>query len=599
MSDFFTNLHFLRPQWLWLLLFLPLLAWWWHRRAQRAEVWRNAVDAHLLAHLLETDRGARGYAMPVLGLTCFVLAVLALSGPGWHQVEQPLWQTRAPLVIALDLSSATTATDLPPSRLLQARAKIDALLRQREGGQVGLVAYAGAAFTVAPLTDDGGNVAVFLDALEPSIMPIDGQRTDLAIQWSAKLLRQAGFDHGQILILSDHADAAARAAAAMVASNGYRVSALGLGTAAGAAYRRRSGEIAHAQLDMASLRALANAGGGKAALLTADSSDLDALGVLDPQGVAETAAQDGRSRIWQDQGYWLLLPLLLLGLFAFRRGGAVAALLLCLYLPMQPALAAQSIQNQDLWQRQDQQRYQQMQRGRQAYRAGKFDAAAQAWNGLELADASYNLGNALAKAGKYQEAIAAYEAALQAQPGMPDALANKAAVEALLKQKKSNKEQGQKKQKDGQKGDQDSQGSDSKQSPGNGQKSDDSKSNDQAAQEKSQTQQGDDGKSLQPTDAGDGKPKAPDADAQQAADAAQRERMQRALRQAQQAQGKDNKDKAEPASEMQADPNETLQQRERRLANQAWLNRVPDDPGGLLRRKFALEYQRRQQQGEP
>ena len=141
-------------------------------------------------------------------------------------------------MIALDLSSAALATDLPPSRLLQARAKIATLLRERAGGQVGLVAFADDAFTVAPLTDDAANVALFLDALSPDVMPVDGSAPIARSIWSAQLLRQAGFEHGDILLLTDHADAAARTAAAGAAGSGYRVSVLGLGSAAGAAYRR-------------------------------------------------------------------------------------------------------------------------------------------------------------------------------------------------------------------------------------------------------------------------------------------------------------------------------------------------------------------------
>ena len=173
LSDF----HFLRPLWLWALLVLPLLAWSWRSRRRRDSAWRDVVDPHLLAHLLDMRSGRKGMAASLLLALCAVaLAVLALAGPTWRKVDQPLLQGQAPLVIALDLSSAVLANDLPPSRLLQARAKIDALLRQRAGGQVGLVAYADDAFTVAPLTDDAANVALFLDALAPDVMPVDGSR---------------------------------------------------------------------------------------------------------------------------------------------------------------------------------------------------------------------------------------------------------------------------------------------------------------------------------------------------------------------------------------------------------------------------------------
>ena len=123
------DLHFLRPQWLWALSGLPLLAWWWRKRRRQRSIWREVVDPHLLPHLLEGDAGIRARGTLWLGLLGAAIAVCALAGPSWQRSAQPLWQSRTPLVIALDLSSATLANDLPPSRLLQARAKIATLRR--------------------------------------------------------------------------------------------------------------------------------------------------------------------------------------------------------------------------------------------------------------------------------------------------------------------------------------------------------------------------------------------------------------------------------------------------------------------------------------
>ncbi len=572
--DAVTALNVLRPNWLWALLALPLLAAWWRARRRRASVWRGAVDAHLLPHLLDaTPTGRDRLALPI-GVLGYALAVFALAGPSWRQVEQPLWQSQTPLVIALDLSSATLAPDLPPSRLAQARAKLATLLRERDGGQVGLVAYAGDAFTVAPLTDDAGNVALFLDALAPEVMPVDGQRGERAIAWSAKLLRQAGFQHGQILLLTDHADAAARAAAARALAGGYQVSLLGLGNAAGANYRGADGSIQAARLDAPSLRALAAQGGGRYTALTADNTDLDALGVLDPAVADATSVQGEQGRIWQDGGYWLLPPLMLLALFAFRRRAGLAVLLLCAWLPWQSVPAA------DLWRRPDQAAHARMQKATQVFRKGNFVHAAQLYDGIDSADAHYNRGNALAKAGQYPQAIEAYDRALGRQR-MDDALANKRAVEAAMKRKPPSGQQPG--QKHPQPGDPQRPGKDGQPSPQDGQ---DGSSQPQPSPQATPA----------PGDAGSngGQPqdtKPADARAQNDADAAQRERMQRAL---QQRQGKPDKGaKATPPA-----PAETTAQRERRIANEAWLRRVPDDPGGLLRAKFRIEYERRQMSGQ-
>ncbi|PAM43708.1 hypothetical protein CEJ63_24390, partial [Acinetobacter baumannii] len=155
---------------LWMLAALPMIGAVAVYRHRRSDAWRQAVDAHLLSHLL-TAEGKRRARLPWALLLGWTLAALAMAGPSWRQQAQPVYQASAPLVVVLDLSSRITATDLPPSRLLQARAKIGALLRARQGGQVGLVVYAEDAYTVAPLTDDAANVALYLDALAPEVMP--------------------------------------------------------------------------------------------------------------------------------------------------------------------------------------------------------------------------------------------------------------------------------------------------------------------------------------------------------------------------------------------------------------------------------------------
>jgi Ca-activated chloride channel family protein len=567
-------LQFLRPWWLFALLALPVLAWAWRTRRRKRSGWRDAVDPHLLPHLLEKG-GERGMRAPWLAFAALALAILALAGPSWRQRDQPLWQTRAPLVVAIDLSSAILANDLPPSRLLQARAKIASLLKDRAGGQVGLVAYADEAYTVAPLTDDVANVALFLDALSPDVMPVDGSHAADAISRSRQLLEQAGFAQGDILLLGNAADADAKAEAANAARAGYRVSVLGLGTDAGAAFRRPDGSIGHSALDAASLRALASAGGGAYAAASADDGDLRALGVLDPQRAGAMAAVGAKTAIGIDGGYWLLPPLLLLALLLFRRGGIFAALLLCAFaLPSLPARAADGT----LWERADQQDYARMQQGAEAYRRKNYDEAIDRFSGIETADGFYNLGNALARQGDYERAIDAYDRALKQRPGMQDAIANRDAVRNALKRKppQGDKQQQQQNKQPGQQGQPD---------PGEDGQGDPRKQDGKPPQSPSKSNQQRQNPSQQNPSP---QQKPEDAEAQQRADAAQRQRMQQAL----QRKAQDGQPERGPR-----DRPETEAERERRIASVAWLRRVPDDPGGLLRAKFRLEYQRRHGQG--
>ena len=566
-----ADLHLLRPAWLWALAALPLLAWWWHRRRTRGSAWREVVDPHLLPHLLDASAGRRGQLGVLAAALAYVAAVVALAGPSWQHVEQPAWRAPSPLVVALDLSSETTAADLPPSRLLQARAKLDALLARRTGGQVGLVVYADDAFTVAPLTSDTANVALFLDALDPLVMPVDGQRADRAIAWSVRLLRQAGFDQGDILLVAGDAQGAAIDAAAQARADGYRVSVLGLGTAGGSAYRTRAGGIAQARLDAAALQSLAAAGGGRFAALTADAADLQALGVLDPVLRGQSATGDDTpGRHWLDGGFWLLPLVMLLALPAFRRGRAVLAVALLAWLPMRPAAA---IDFEDLWQRRDQQVHERLVEGARAYREGDYARAAEAWRALPGAQAQYNLGNALAREGEYREAIDAYERALARQPGMADAIANRDAVQALVDRMS---------QGDGDEGEDGDEGSEG----GSGGADGTTRGRDPEGEAEPGPEGGEPARGKEPDGQPEGDPPSAGDEAQRRADAAQRARMDEALDGA----PEDAPDGADPMTDAE---------RERSLANQAWLQRVPDDPGGLLRRKFALEHQRRQREGRP
>ncbi|MDB6163478.1 MAG: hypothetical protein JWL98_910, partial [Xanthomonadaceae bacterium] len=313
--------------------------------------------------------------------------------------------------------------------------------------------------------------------------------------------------------------------------------------------------------------------------MSSGDDDLRALDILDPGHGGDLAAQGQKVLVWVDQGYWLLLPLLLLGLLAFRRGNQLALLLLCMWLPWQPAHAAQ-----DWWLRPDQQAHARMEQGAQAYRKGDFAAAHALWRGIPDADAAYNRGNALAKQGDYDSAIAAYDEALQLQPGMPDAIANKRAVEAARRrQSAAGKQPGHQGKGDGQ---QQSQRGGQQQSAQ--QKGQQQSGQQQSGQQRGQQQNGEQQKGqAQP-------PQAPPTSpaTQRQADAAQRQRMQEALRRQAMAQRAGVKPGARPSQRA-----ESPAERERRLANEAWLQRVPDDPGGLLRARFQLEYERRQQEG--
>jgi len=625
MNEMLHQFHFLRPAWLLALILLPWLAWLGLRRGSAQLELSRLVDPDLLPHLLRGHAGSR--SLPVwLFLLGWTLSALALAGPSWSRVNQPLYASRAAQVVAISLSQHMLARDVVPTRLDRARYKAHDLLASNHDGMNALIGYAGEAFVVAPLTSDANSLDDLLDAMAPDTMPVDGNNAAAAIALGVKLIHDAKAGGGSLVLITDQADAAADAAARAARVAGVKVSVLGVGTVQGGPVPLPDGGFLHdandhmvlAGRDDAALTALAAAGGGRYVPMMANQQDIDSLHAELTAGPA-TVASGQVGDTWQDRGPWLLLPLLLIVALAFRRGWLL--LLPLVLLPMLPT-TVQAGTWQNLWQRPDQQAAQALRdghakqaqqlardpawRGAAAYRAGDYADAAQVLQPVPGSDAAYNRGNALAKAQHYQDAIKAYDEALKLTPANADAKANRQAVEDWLRQQKKQqksspdqqKQQGQKGNKgDSSAGDQGNSGkSDSKQEkPGqegskpSGQKNQNgqSQAQDQSAQDKSGKD--DDGKNS----AAD-QPK-PQTAQQQAAQKAQAEQAQRALKAqmdkalAGKPEGPANKGlshelgvpaKDDPQSRLPADLQHALQ-------------RVPDDPGALLRRKFELEYQQR------
>ena len=653
------DFHFLRPLWLLALFALPLLLWLRRRAQVSADPWRAVVAAPLRA--APCAARARAPRLPAaLLLLGDALAVLALAGPAWRELPQPLLKRQAPLIVLLDLSASMRAADLKPDRLSRARLKLAELIRRRSDGQTALVAFAGEAFTVAPLTDDATTLDGLLSALDPSILPVPGQRPERAIRMAQRLFAETGARRGDVLLLTDRVGTAAIEAAREVAAQGLRVSALGLGTPEGAPVavggggfmRDEAGNIRLPRLDETSLRALADAGQGAYARFAADGSDLRALGFDDAADAAEveqagSAGRESRETLrYQDEGPLLALLLLPLAALAARRGWLLVLPLLLLPLaplrpaqaqpqpatatPTPPAETAQAAEAtaaesspgalaqfwNDLWTNRDRQAWDALQgdapqraaalaedpalRGSAAYRAGDMESALADFASGDDARSHYNRGNALAKLQRYEEALAAYTAALEREPQHADAAANRQAIEDWLKQQEQQQQQQQ--QQQGQNGEQgepdkdseDGQSGDSGESPPEGEQKQDAGSESESAEGEpppsSESPQNEAADGEQEGESGAQQAEA-ERDAAESEQAQQdyNEAMQQALEQSQE---QDAQPQAEPLSA------EAMAEAEKQQALEQLMRRVPDDPGGLLRRKFLLEYQRRQREGD-
>jgi Ca-activated chloride channel family protein len=456
-----SEFHFLRPAWLLALLPLAWLSWRLWRERGDAGTWRGVVEPHLLAALLEDgdDRPRRRLPLALLAVGWLVL-VVALAGPTWERLPQPVYQAQQYRVVVIDIGLAMNVADVRPSRLAQARFEAIDLVRQLREGQVALIAYGAEPYIVSPLTSDGETIIAQVPLLETALLPTTGPpRADLALALAGDLLRQAGAPDGDVVLVSHGVRELDRteATAAALRADGYRVSTLGVGTSTGAPLplpggefaRDARGDIVLSRLDAQALAAVADAGGGVALAAAPGTADIQALAPADGAGMQRADTADAQADRWREAGPWLVLLLLPLAALAFRRGW-VSPLGLALAPMLLPVQDATAFDWQDLWLRQDQQAMQRLEAGdaaaaaerfaRQdwraaaAYRAGDYQGAVDALP-ADDADAAYNRGNALARLGKFEDAITAYDQALAENPNDADARHNRELLERLLQQR--------------------------------------------------------------------------------------------------------------------------------------------------------------------
>jgi len=592
-----AEFHFIRPWWLLALLPAAAMLMLLLKNHVARGNWADVCDAELMPFILQHQPSPQRRSYLLAASLATLLCILALAGPTWQRLPSPAFRNDSALVIALDLSKSMNATDTKPSRLSKARYKIADILQLRKDGQTALLVYGGDAFIVTPLTTDIATINSQLEALTTNIMPSPGSNTQLAIDKSAELLRQAGLTKGHILLVTDsNADHAA-------APGDYQLSILALGTTAGAPIpaggggfvKDAAGNIVIAKLDSAGLSELAAAGHGLYQTVTANDDDIKNLSSLFNR--AEPGSSQEQSDLlleqWDDKGPWLALLLLPWAALRFRKG-LLSLLLLCL-LPMPREAAA--FDWQSLWQTPDQQAQKAFEsqqfeqaatqfndpnwRAAAQFRAGQYQQAAETLKDAQTADGLYNLGNALAKAGQFQQALEAYQQALKLDPKHSDAKFNKELIE---KQQQQQKQQQGKDQQSSDQQDQQQDQSKSDQSSAQGEQDDQQQQSNPQDQSQNQSKKADENKA--------------DAEQQDSKDAKDGEQKNPEQKDAKSQAAEQKTGKEDPEAKP-AEPLEAIEQTEAQRANQQLLNRIPDQPTGLLKRKFRYQYGQRRQLRNP
>lgn len=294
-----SDIHFIRPLWLVALIPLGILVWTIYGRQNAAQTWKGIVAPHLLPFLLSGER-QRSWFSPLLLIGIgWLVSVISIAGPTWKREPAPFADDTAALAIVVKVTPSMTTEDVEPSRLERSTQKIHDLLKQRPGARTALIAYAGTAHRVMPVTTDGGIIDTFAQALDPKIMPEDGDAAAEAFRLAEKALGGAG----SILWIADSIAAEQKAALAAWRKDS-RVSV-----------RLLPPLLPGAELD--ALKQNARVVDASIVPLSADDSDVLTLARAAKFSTAMTTEQSDR---WQESGYWLT-PLIALLLSPFFRKG--------------------------------------------------------------------------------------------------------------------------------------------------------------------------------------------------------------------------------------------------------------------------------------
>lgn len=295
------SLHFIRPGWL-LLAPLAVALWWlWQRRSDPLRGWREQIAPDLLEALVVGRESIKSGNARWL-LVAWLVAIVAIAGPTWRLEPSPFADDVTPLMILLKADVSMMQPDPAPSRLERARLKIADLGEARKGQPLGLIAYAGSAHLVLPPTRDTATVAQMAAEISPDIMPISGDRLDLALREAVRVLAE-GQSGGSIVVLADAVDTDPAALAALRKEFSIPVQFLAINAPESS------------QSD--SLRAAAKTLGANVEQIDVEGKDIAAI--VRHAASAPIAKRGQQGERWQEAGYWLVPLIGLIVLASFRR----------------------------------------------------------------------------------------------------------------------------------------------------------------------------------------------------------------------------------------------------------------------------------------
>lgn len=633
------DFHFLRPEWLWLLIPTAWILWKLWRHQQDSGNWHAIIDPAFQPVLLGPNAQQSQFPWGFWGLGFIWFTVIfALSGPTWKAVEQTAEKSGQGTVILLDMSLSMLADDLKPNRISRAKYKLTDLLKAHPELATGLVVYSGSAHSLTPVSEDNQTLLSLIKTLTPIMMPAFGSNAEQGIDKALALIAGSQVKQGHLIWVLDDIEAEQiDAVAEKIADANISVSLLAIGTRAGGPIsipnygllKDDDGKIVVAKLPFDRLQKLANRLNASFSLIQNDDSDLDAL--LPPEDFNTQKSDEldpKKLEHWLDNGIYLLVGVLPLMALAFRRGWLLSLGGLIILVPVlgffpttsfaqtpsDPESKQPQVQLLDILKSPDQQGYEKWQqqnyeaaldrfedpqwKGASLYRLGKYNEAAKQFKQQTGPEARFNEGNAMAQLGQFEQAKDQYLQALKARPNWTEAQENLQLIEKLLEQQRQQKQQQESQSNQAASSEKKQQGEQQPQPQTSEQIDNDL---DQPMEAEDQQNQDKNQQASQDAEQQD----SPQKETSNAADSAENSSENQDNKSQSASSGGEPQAADEPSLAADGKASEDSDQgkapqklTEQEQAQQTWLNQIPDDPGLFLKRKFEYQYQKENQGNE-
>jgi len=325
--------RFSNPEYLYFLLLIPVLALLFiaenRKQKKRLKVYGNP---DVVSQLMPDVSRRRPWLKFILQLTAITVCIFMVSGPQFGSKLQKVQKKGAEMMIALDVSNSMMAEDITPSRLEKSKQILSKLVDKLSNDKIGLIVFAGEAFTQLPITSDYVSAKIFMNSINPSLVPTQGTAIGSAIDLCARSFPQKGKAERAIILITDgenfEDDAVGSAKEAL--AQGIKTHVIGMGLEKGAPipiansneFRKdKNGNVVITKLNEKMCQEIAAAGGG--VYVRSDNTN-GALRVITTE-LDKMKKADVESSVYSEydeqfQGLaWIVLVLLLIDVFILER----------------------------------------------------------------------------------------------------------------------------------------------------------------------------------------------------------------------------------------------------------------------------------------